>query len=132
MMTPTRVLSSHLQNTPAASFPKFAPAGSATLACYFSPMLDGLIPTLPGYSAIKSFQAILQFICGLQGYPPMTSGVPRRTSLKRITGHLLPSVLALSRDPFLPDIHFPHLSTGGAPLRIRLLRFEVCCFPWSR
>ena len=66
MMTPTRVLSSHLQNTPAASFPKFAPAGSATLACYFSPMLDGLIPTLPGYSAIKSFQAILQFICGLQ------------------------------------------------------------------
>ena len=63
---------------------------------------------------------------------PGLSTKDERCSLKSVTGHLLPSLLVLCRNPFIRDIHLPNLFTEGAPLRIRLLRFEIFFFPWSR
>ena len=115
--------SSHPRNTPAANSPNSSWLIPQLQFIHFISLLGSTIPTLPGYPAIKFLQAAFQFFRGF--YPPWASGVSRCSSLKRVTCHLFRYTLLLSRDPILANVYLPHLSTGGTPFCIRLLRFEV-------
>ena len=88
-------------------------------------LLGNTMTTLAGHSTIKFLQAIFQFFHGLQNHPRMSSGIPRRISLKRISSHLFPSSLILSREPFFAIVHLPRLSFRRTLFCVCLLRSEV-------